>query len=149
VFGGKITTFRELAERGIHKLQKFFPDVGGNWTEHAPLPGGDIEKADYDLFREKMKTDYPWMPQGLRRHYGRVHGARIARIVGDATSVEGLGRHFGGNLYEAEVRYLVAHEWAWTAEDILWRRTKHQLHMNPAERDAFAEWFDATMKKAA
>ena len=149
VFGGKITTFRELAERGIRKLKPFFPSMGGDWTKTAALPGGDMPGADYEAFRETLKVDYPWMPRELRRHYGRVHGARTARIVGGATSLNGLGRHFGGTLYEAEVRYLVDHEWARTAEDVLWRRTKHRLRMSQAERAAFADWFDATMMEAA
>jgi len=95
-----------------------------------------------------MKRDYPWMPRKLRRHYGRLYGTRIARIVGDATSLDGLGRYFGGDLYEAEVRYLMQHEWAQTAEDILWRRTKHRLHLTEAERAAFTEWFDTQAKAA-
>lgn len=142
VFGGKITTFRELAERGLQRITRFFPDMGGDWTQSAPLPGGEIENADYEAFRGKMKRDYPWMPRSLRRHYGRLYGARIAQVVGDATSLDGLGRHFGGDLYEAEVRYLVKHEWAQTAEDILWRRTKHRLHLSEAEQAAFTAWFD-------
>ncbi|QQA41420.1 glycerol-3-phosphate dehydrogenase [Pelagovum pacificum] len=148
VFGGKITTFRELAEHGIRKLGKFFPDMGKDWTHGAALPGGDIEKADYELFRETMKAQYPWMPRDLREHYGRLYGARITMIAGKATSLADLGQHFGGHLYEAEARYLVAHEWARTAEDILWRRTKHRLHLTDAEQAAFANWFDG-MKDAA
>ncbi|MBP1851547.1 glycerol-3-phosphate dehydrogenase [Rhizobium halophytocola] len=149
VFGGKITTFRELAERGLHKLDKFFPAMGKDWTEHASLPGGEIENADYELFRERMKETYPWMSRALRKHYGRLYGARIARIAGNATSLEGLGRHFGGLLYEAEVRYLVENEWAQTAEDILWRRTKHRLHLSEAEQAAFAAWFAEQKAEAA
>ncbi|MAU21437.1 MAG: glycerol-3-phosphate dehydrogenase [Martelella sp.] len=146
VFGGKITTFRELAERGMHKLQKFFPGMGSDWTDSAPLPGGDMENADYETFHNRMKTDYPWMPAALRRHYGRLYGTAIADIVGSADSLEGLGRHFGGDLYEAEARYLVEHEWARTAEDVLWRRTKHRLHLSDAEQAAFTAWFDAELK---
>ncbi|MDV7271423.1 glycerol-3-phosphate dehydrogenase [Thioclava sp. A2] len=149
VFGGKITTFRELAERGMHRLKKFFPAMGADWTHGAPLPGGEIENADYEAFRETIKARYPWMPRELRKHYGRLYGARIEQIVGDALGLDGLGRHFGGTLYEAEVRYLVAHEWAETAEDILWRRTKHRLHLSEPEQAAFAEWFAATQAKAA
>jgi len=149
IFGGKITTFRELAERGLHKIQKFFPKMGGDWTADAPLAGGEMENADYELFRNKMKTDYPWMPRELRRHYGRLYGTRIAQIVGDAKGLEGLGRHFGGCLYEAEVRYLVKNEWAQTAEDILWRRTKHRLHLTQAEQAVFADWFDSARLEAA
>jgi len=146
VFGGKITTFRELAERGMHKLKKFFPGMGGDWTDSAPLPGGDMENADYETFRDRMKTDYPWMPAALRRHYGRLYGTAIADIVGSADGIEGLGRHFGGDLYEAEARYLVENEWARTAEDVLWRRTKHRLHLSDAEQAAFTVWFDAELK---
>lgn len=149
IFGGKITTFRELAERGLHKIGKFFPNMGKDWTHDAPLPGGDLENADYELFRNKMKTDYPWMPRELRRHYGRLYGSRIAQIVGQATSLDGLGRHFGGQLYAAEVDYLTRHEWAQTAEDILWRRTKHRLHLTAAEQAAFAEWFAQNDAKEA
>tara|TARA_R110002094_G_scaffold146465_3_gene135745 strand:+ start:3400 stop:4911 length:1512 start_codon:yes stop_codon:yes gene_type:complete len=141
IFGGKITTFRELAERGLHRIEKFFPGMGKDWTDVEPLPGGGIEGADYEAFRNKMKVDFPWMPRRLQRHYGRLYGSRIALIVGDATALEGLGRHFGGDLYEAEVNYLVANEWAQTAEDILWRRTKHRLHLTNEEQTAFDEWF--------
>jgi glycerol-3-phosphate dehydrogenase len=148
IFGGKITTFRELAERGMHKIEKFFPRMGKDWTENAPLPGGDLKNADYEQFRNTMKQDYPWMPRELRRHYGRCYGSRVRQIAGDATSLEGLGQHFGGQLYEAEVTYLVNHEWAQTAEDILWRRTKHRLHLTEAEQAAFAAWFDARQEAA-
>lgn len=149
IFGGKITTFRELAERGMHKIAKFFPDLGPDWTDAAPLPGGDMKDADYDTFCGTLKIDFPWMSRGLRRHYGRLYGTRVASVVGDAKSVDGLGRHFGGTLYEAEVNYLLAHEWAQTAEDILWRRTKHRLHLSNAEQSAFTEWFDHTRSQAA
>ncbi len=148
IFGGKITTFRELAERGLHRIRKFFPQMGGDWTANAPLPGGDMEHADYEAFRNRMKQDYPWMPRELRRHYGRLYGTRIDRIVAGAASLDGLGRHFGGNLYEAEVSYLVNHEWAQTAEDILWRRTKHRLHLTDDEQAAFAAWFEDQRKAA-
>jgi glycerol-3-phosphate dehydrogenase len=148
IFGGKITTYRELAERGMHKIKRFFPEMGRDWTASAPMPGGDMPGADYEAFRGWMKSTYPWMPRQLRRHYGRLYGTRIAQIVGDATSLDDLGRHFGGDLYEAEVSYLLRHEWAQTAEDILWRRTKHRLHLSPAEQAAFAEWFDAHAEAA-
>lgn len=148
IFGGKITTFRELAERGLQKLEKYFPQMGGDWTEGAPLPGGDMPGADYELFRNRIKQDYPWMPRALRRHYGRLYGTRIDKIVGEAISLEGLGRHFGGNLYEAEVTYLIQNEWAQTAEDILWRRTKHRLHLSEAEQADFVEWFNAKAEAA-
>ncbi|WP_102224782.1 glycerol-3-phosphate dehydrogenase [Acidimangrovimonas sediminis] len=149
IFGGKITTFRELAERGMHKLDRFFPAMGKDWTGDAPLPGGDMPGADYETFRNTLKQEYPWMPRSLRRHYGRLYGTRIGQVVAGATALDGLGRHFGGDLYEAEARYLMAHEWAQTAADVLWRRTKHYLHLTEAERDAFTRWFDETLAEAA
>lgn len=149
IFGGKITTFRELAERGMHKLKTYFPDMGADWTRDATLPGGEIANADYVAFAEKLKADYPWMPRELRKHYGRLYGARVARIAGEAKSLAGLGKHFGGNLYEAEARYLVENEWAQTAEDILWRRTKHRLHLSAGEQEAFGGWFTSEFAAAA
>jgi glycerol-3-phosphate dehydrogenase len=149
IFGGKITIFRELAERGTHKLDKTFPRMAGDWTAHAPLPGGEIENADFVGFLEALKAEYPWMPRGLVTHYARTYGARTARVVSDATTVAGLGRHFGAHLYEAEVRYLVAHEWAQTPEDVLHRRTKQELHMMADQRAAFARWFDSELREAA
>ncbi|TNC63477.1 glycerol-3-phosphate dehydrogenase [Rubellimicrobium roseum] len=149
VFGGKITTFRELAERGMQRLRRVFPSMGGDWTERAPLPGGEIPDADFETFMNGLRDAYPWMPRPLAHHYGRLYGARTSRLVGRATGLEGLGRHFGGQLYEAEARYLVATEWAQTAEDILQRRTKHYLHLTPAEQADFADWFASSTLAAA
>jgi glycerol-3-phosphate dehydrogenase len=149
IFGGKITTYRELAERGIHRLDKFFPQMGGDWTEKAPLPGGDMANADYEQFRDTLKAQLPWMSRELREYYGRRYGTLTAQIVGDAKDLSGLGRHFGGFLYEAEVRYLVENEWAQTAEDVIWRRTKNRLVMTEAEIAAFTAWFEKTLAEAA
>ncbi|MEO1238686.1 MAG: glycerol-3-phosphate dehydrogenase [Pseudomonadota bacterium] len=149
IFGGKITTFRELAQRGMQQLKPFFPSMGGDWTHREALPGGDMPKSDFEAFQNDLKQRYPWMPRNLRQHYGRLYGTRTARVVGDAAGLGDLGHHFGGHLYEAEARYLATHEWAQTAEDVLWRRTKHQVHLTEAERRAFAAWFDAELAKAA
>ena len=143
VFGGKITTFRELAERGLNRLKHVFPKMSGDWTENAPLPGGEIPNADYESFANSLRDTYPWMPRRLVHHYGRLYGARTKDLVKGATSLAGLGRHHGGLLYEAEARYLVAKEWALTPQDVLLRRTKHYLHMSEAEQAAFAAWFQA------
>lgn len=144
VFGGKITTFRELAERGMHKLKHIFPQMGPDWTAAAKLPGGDMPGADYECFINSARDAFPWMPRELLQHYGRRYGTRVKDIVGAAASVEGLGRHFGSHLYEAEVRYLVEKEWAMTAEDVIWRRTKHQLHLNADQIRDFQAWFNTT-----
>lgn len=149
VFGGKITTFRELAERGINRMRDYFPAMGDDWTDRSPLPGGDMPDADYEAFMQSVKARYPWMPRGVRRHYGRLYGSRVSDIVGGADSLNALGRHFGGDFHEAEARYLIDHEWARTPDDILWRRTKHGLHLTEAQREAFADWFRERTRKAA
>ena len=143
VFGGKITTFRELAERGMHRLKPVFPQMRDDWTEKAPLPGGEIPNADYETFVDGVRDAYPWVPRQLVHHYGRLYGARTKDVIGGAETLADLGRHHGGLLYEAEVRYLVAKEWAQTPDDILLRRTKHYLHLTEAERTAFSAWFEA------
>lgn len=149
VFGGKITTFRELAERGLHRLGKVFPKMGGDWTRDATLPGGEIPNADFESFSEDLRAAHPWMPRALAMHYGRLYGARSRNLVAGATGLEGLGRHFGGEFYEAEVRYLVATEWARTAEDIVRRRTKHALNLSEAQVAAFTAWFEAEQASLA
>ena len=149
VFGGKITTFRKLSEHAMWKIAQFFPTMGKDWTRGGILPGGEIANADYVAFTERLKSLYPWMPRSLMNHYGHLYGARTEKLVGSASSLEGLGRHFGADLYEAEVRYLVATEWAQTAEDILVRRTKQGLHMSDEQKAAFADWFDAEVAVAA
>ena len=145
VFGGKITTFRELAERGMHRLTEVFPQMGPDWTETATLPGGEIANADYESFANLQRELHPWMPRALVQHYGRLYGARTKDVVAGAMTLSGLGRHFGGQLYEAEARYLVAKEWARTPQDILTRRTKHYLHLTRDQQAAFAAWFDDTL----
>ncbi len=149
IYGGKITTFRELSEHAIEKVAKFFPSIGPSWTRDGILPGGDIANADFVQFAEDLRSAYPWMPRKLIHHFGRLYGTRTRTIIGGATSLDGLGRHFGANLYENEVRYLVEKEWAKTAEDVLRRRTKQALHMSAAEQSAFTGWFDETFRMAA
>ncbi|GAC1043258.1 glycerol-3-phosphate dehydrogenase [Rhizobium sp. No.120] len=149
VFGGKITTFRKLSEHAMQRLSKFFPKMGSDWTRDAVLPGGEIPNADYVAFADTLRAAYPWMPRALVNHYGHLYGARTRQIVGKAASLTDLGRHFGGNLYEAEVRYLVTSEWAQTPDDVLMRRTKEGLRMTAEEKAAFAAWFDAELALAA
>lgn len=142
VFGGKITTFRKLAEHALDRLKPVFPDMGKAWTAAATLPGGDIPGADIPLFLNALLQEYPWLPRRLAGYYTRLYGSRSRMILGQATSLSDLGQRFGPDFYEAEARYLCAHEWARGPEDVLRRRTKHGLHMSAAERDALAEWFE-------
>ena len=149
VFGGKITTFRKLAEHALKHLQPTFPKMGPDWTATATLPGGEIEQADVTEFLAQLQREYPWLPRDLMHHYARTYGARTSQVINSADSLAGLGRKFGPNFYEVEVRYLMAHEWAETAPDILTRRTKHGLHMSAEQTAAFGAWFDRLAVKSA
>jgi D-erythritol 1-phosphate dehydrogenase len=142
VFGGKITTYRKLAEHALEKLRPFFPAMKPAWTADKALPGGDMPGADFEDWHAAFRRAWPWLPEDLARHYGRLYGTRAAALLGDAAGMAGLGRHFGALLYEREIGFLMAEEWAETAEDLLERRTKHGLHLSTAERDAFATWLE-------
>ncbi len=133
VYGGKITTYRRLAEGVLAKLRTFFPHATGPWTASSPLPGGDIAKGDFDRFVRQFALDYPRLPQSLLEPLVRRYGTLCRELLGDAADVEGLGQHFGAGLYAREVDYVIKHEWARTAEDVLWRRTKAGLHMSEHE----------------
>jgi glycerol-3-phosphate dehydrogenase len=143
VFGGKITTYRKLAEHALDKLRPFFPRMGGPWTAAAPLPGGDLPGADFAGWLVRFRAAHPWLPEALSHHYGRLYGTRAEALLGAADSLAALGRHFGGQLYEREAEFLLAEEWAESAEDVLERRTKHGLHLSEAERAGFAAWLAA------
>lgn len=139
-FGGKITTYRKLAEHALDRLKPFFPAMRGPWTATGHLPGGDIPNADPDAYLAEVGRRLPWLPAPLARHYVKLYGTRLDMVLGDARSVADLGRHFGGLLYENEARYLVREEWAMTAQDILERRTKHGLHLTADQTAGFADW---------
>ncbi|PZM14473.1 glycerol-3-phosphate dehydrogenase [Rhizobium tubonense] len=149
VFGGKITTFRKLAEHAMQRFRATFPKMGLDWTAKGILPGGEIEGADVPRFLHTLQREYPWLPRALAGHYARVYGARTAKVIGGAASLSGLGQCFGPNFYEAEVRYLMTQEWAETAEDILTRRTKHGLHISAEEKATFDVWLNGQMARSA
>lgn len=149
VFGGKITTFRKLAEHAVQKLDGVFPQMGPDWTAQAPLPGGDIKDADFESFLADIQAEYPWLPRELSLHWARLYGTRMRHFIGGATAIKDLGQRFGPKLFEAEVRYLHAQEWARSAEDVLFRRTKENLHMTATEISEFTAWFDAHLEVPA
>jgi D-erythritol 1-phosphate dehydrogenase len=137
VFGGKITTYRKLAEHALQKLKPWFPQMTGDWTGNALLPGGDLKGAkDFSGFVTQLEKRYPWIGGPLARHYARLYGGRALDLLAGTHALADLGRHFGGLLYEREISYLREAEWAQTAEDILERRTKHGLHLKPGEAQA-------------
>jgi glycerol-3-phosphate dehydrogenase len=136
VFGGKITTYRRLSEHALQKLKPFFPAARGDWTKGATLPGGDIANADFDAFAAEQARRFNWLPVATVRRLARAYGTRIEQVIGQARGLNDLGRNYGADLYEREVDYLKDQEWAVTAEDVLWRRSKLGLHMRPEERAA-------------
>jgi D-erythritol 1-phosphate dehydrogenase len=140
IFGGKITTYRKLAEHALDKLSSFFPGMAKGWTARAPLPGGDMPGADFDAWLVAFRKQFPWLPGDLARHYGRLYGTRAAALLEGAKGPGDLGRHFGALFHEREARFLLRTEWARSAEDILDRRTKHGLHLSASERAAFEHW---------
>ncbi len=139
VFGGKITTYRALAEAVLQKLERWLGRRRA-WTASEPLAGGDFGGSGFAKLVEVYQSRYPALPAQWLTRLLRRHGTCAAEILGDAASEADLGRNFGGGLYEREIRYLVEREWAMEAEDILWRRTKCGLGMSAAQRGALADW---------
>jgi D-erythritol 1-phosphate dehydrogenase len=133
VFGGKITTYRKLAEHAMEKLAPYFRGMKGPWTARTPLPGSDF--ADRELAQSELFHRYRGKPSEVLRGVFRRHGARAAQVLGDGE----VGEHYGAGLTERELRYFMQQEWACTAEDVLWRRSKAGLAMSEAQRARVAE----------
>ena len=140
IFGGKITTYRKLAEAALAELRPFFPAMGPSWTHAAPLPGGDLPGGDRDAWLAELRQRYPALPADLLRALARRHGTRALAVLADTRSPADLGEDFGAELTEREIRYLQRDEWAVTADDVLWRRTKCGLAMTGAARARVAEF---------
>jgi glycerol-3-phosphate dehydrogenase len=140
VFGGKITTYRRLAEHAIEKFAPWFPAMGPAWTADAPLPGATPPAGDVSRFLQRLEERHPQLPQPLLRALARRHGALAYDVLGNAAAVADLGAHFGAELYAREIDYLVEQEWAVSAEDVLWRRTKAGLGLDPGQREAVARY---------
>ena len=137
VFGGKITTARRLAEAAIAKLAPLLPVLGApGWTAEAHLPGGDFPVQGFEAFVAGIRAAHPWLEAGLARRLARAYGTRTDRILAGARSMADLGRVFGADLTEREVRYLMAEEWATTAQDVLFRRGKLGLRVTAEQRAA-------------
>ncbi|KVT63257.1 glycerol-3-phosphate dehydrogenase [Burkholderia ubonensis] len=143
VFGGKITTFRKLAEEAGDLLCRALGRDAAPWTAGAPLPGGDIANAKFDAFAAQFAARHPWLPAELARRYARAYGTRAERVVGNAKSLAELGAAIAPGIHEAELRYLRDVEWATRAQDVLWRRSKLGLHVAPGTLDAVTAALDA------
>ncbi|MEL7189424.1 MAG: glycerol-3-phosphate dehydrogenase [Pseudomonadota bacterium] len=138
IFGGKITTYRKLASHALAKLK-----LGGeDWTASQPLPGGDIAPDRFEAFVVDIANRYGWVPAHVLRRLYRAYGTRVHFLLADAQSVDDLGPHMGGGLYERELEYLVEHEFAQSADDVLWRRSKLDLHLDDAAKARVHKWFE-------
>jgi glycerol-3-phosphate dehydrogenase len=145
IYGGKITTHRRLAEEALEKLAPFLNGnkVREGWTGKAPLPGGDMDVSAVAALSEELMRRYPFLAAAHANRLAHAYGTRAARVLGDAKSASDLGQWFGANLTEAEVRYLMSQEWACTAEDIVWRRSKLGLRLTTLEIAALDDWISA------
>jgi len=152
VWGGKITTFRKLAEEAADDIGEMLHDRRPPWTEGAHLPGGDLrgwigapERPDRDFERlvEAIRQRKKWLPAALARRLARAYGARVELILAGAQSTAELGAEVAPGVYEAELRYLQREEWAVSGDDVLWRRSKLGLHLTPDQQRQVADWMSA------
>ena len=147
VFGGKITTYRVLAEEAVNRLCTALDVRHGPWTATAPLPGGDLDGGDFEEFLRHLKARHPGVSPTLLQRLARAYGSRVTQILGNASSEADLGEEVCAGLFAAELRYLVSTEWATSAEDILWRRSKLGLHL-PADAAARVDMWLKTYRSA-
>ncbi|MFP7673407.1 glycerol-3-phosphate dehydrogenase [Marivita sp. S0852] len=143
VFGGKITTYRRLAETALEKIAEHLPDVSGKWTAGVPLPGGDFAVDGIEANVRQLADTYPFLSEFWARRLVRAYGTEAKDIAGDAKTITDMGRDFGATLTEAEVRWLMAHEFARTAEDVVWRRNKLGLRLSQDQIAALDRWMAA------
>ncbi len=149
IFGGKLTTYRKLAEHALSELRPFFPDMKPSWTAGAVLPGGDLPDADLGAFLADTARRYAFLPGEAVRGIFRRHGTRGFDLLADVRRASDLGRHFGEGLTALEIDYLLQHEWATSAEDVLWRRTKAGLGMTGAQRNAVTAYVERTIAQGS
>jgi len=139
IFGGKLTTYRRLAERVLDRLRPWLPGLRPPWSAQVHLPGGGLGAHGLPGLLLELARRHPQLPPELLQSLARRHGTLAARVLGQAQTEAELGTHFGADLYAAEVDYMSAHEWAQTAEDILWRRTKCGLRIDAAGGSRLAQ----------
>ncbi|MGB9089180.1 MAG: glycerol-3-phosphate dehydrogenase [Pseudomonas farsensis] len=139
VFGGKLTTYRKLAESAMAELKPYFTQMRGSWTADAPLPGGE-DMTTAQALVDKLLARHSWLPVDIAKRWSVTYGNRVWRLLEGVEGPEDLGQAMGGGLFAREVDYLRAEEWAVDADDILWRRTKLGLFTNAAEQQALADY---------
>lgn len=140
IFGGKITTYRKLAESVLEKVEELIGARKDSWTVNSSLPGGDFEVADYDVLVSKLKAEFTFLEFPLAQRLIRSYGTNAWTLMEGASNIKDMGKSFGGSLTEREVKYLVQYEWAESAEDIVWRRSKLGIRLSKQEISALDEW---------
>ncbi len=140
IFGGKITTYRRLAEAALEKLDASLGTLGQPWTKESHLPGGDFSWDGAEQLALDLCRDFPFLERKLAQRLVRAYGTRARDLLGKARSLQDLGQQFGADLYEAEVVYLMDREWACSARDVVWRRSKLVLRMTREEQAALDDW---------
>ena len=149
VIGGKVTTYRRLAEAVLARLAPFLPGMGPSWTAAAKLPGGDLGASGLDGFVAALVAERPGLDAGVLRRLARRYGSETRRLIAEARTMGDLGRDLGAGLTEREVAYLAEHEWARSADDVLWRRTKAGLHMGAEQRRQAGAAIEAILARSA
>ncbi len=137
VFGGKITTYRKLAEAAVNKLQAFAPQMGPSWTQSKPLPGGDF--SSQTVLKQQLQQQYPWIDVPLLERYVRSYGTLTHTMLNNCHKQEDMGVHYGAGLYQCELDYLVKHEWATSLDDVIWRRSKLGLRLNKEQKERISQ----------
>ena len=140
IFGGKITTYRKLAEDSMDKIVPFFPGTSGHWTAGVALPGGDFAVDGFDVLVARLRSEYGFLDAFWARRLVRAYGTDAWTVLGDAATAEDLGQSFGATLTAREISYLMAHEYARTAEDVVWRRNKMGLRLKTSQIEALDAW---------
>jgi glycerol-3-phosphate dehydrogenase len=148
VFGGKITTYRKLAEDAVNMIAPALGNRNGAWTAHACLPGGDLfglrpanrSVLEFDPYVRRLQQTYAWLAPGLVGRYARAYGTHTVTLLSGRTAIADMGEEIAPGLYAAEVEYLMRYEWAGNATDILWRRSKLGLHLAPDTADKLDDW---------
>jgi glycerol-3-phosphate dehydrogenase len=148
IFGGKITTFRKLAEEAVDLIATACPNPLGRWTANACLPGGDVfgplptkrSVLEFSRFVAQLQDRYGWLPASLVARYAHAYGTRIDTLLAGRSTLQDMGAEIAPSLFAAEVDYLVRHEWATCAADILWRRSKLGLHLSPDAAQRLDAW---------
>jgi glycerol-3-phosphate dehydrogenase len=143
VFGGKITTYRHLAEEVLKRIGPWIKHAGPVWTRGATLPGGDFPVREFDALLAELAGEFPGLSHSLLARLARAYGTKARQMLAGCKNTADLGHCFGADLHEREVTYLITHEWARTAEDILWRRSKLGLRFVPEERVGLENWLQS------